>query len=485
MARLDTPRRLRGLRGALLLLGSLGLSALSAAELKLEWNDNSKNEDGFQVERALGSTGSFAVVAKLAANTTSYVDTNLEPGTTYRYRVCAFNAVGKSTYSNMIATTTEAAAPVGPNTAPLLTAIPAQSLRSGESRTVSFTVTDTTTSLAKLQFVATSSDPRLIPQDKLVISGTGATRSLSLAAASGSAGTTTVTVAVHDGEFVTYQRFKVTVTGGTALAPVTTTYRSRLSRISLLGWAGSSESLRLDFSTEGTNKELLIRAVGPTLSSALNLSTGVRDPRFTLNRGKTLLGSNNNWGGTAALRSTFTRLGAFALSNSSKDAALETKVSAGDSWISVVGAGGQPSGHVLAEIYDASTDTLPSSRITRVTSRTHVGQGDSAPVLGVTITGSESRTVLVRALAAGIDSSTTLERPLIEVYRDSTRTHRIEGWAPSAGLIQATTQVGATDLNHLSDAAALLTLEPGAYTFTISCGSGAAGTGSIELYEVR
>ena len=136
MARLDTPRRLRGLRGALLLLGSLGLSALSASELKLEWNDNSKNEDGFQVERALGSTGSFAVVAKLAANTTSYVDTNLEPGTTYRYRVCAFNAVGKSTYSNMIATTTEAAAPVGLNTAPLLTAIPAQSLRSGESRSV-------------------------------------------------------------------------------------------------------------------------------------------------------------------------------------------------------------------------------------------------------------------------------------------------------------------------------------------------------------
>lgn len=75
-------------------------SSLAAAQLTLRWSDNSSNENGFTVERASASAGPFVAVANLPANSTSYVDTTLAPGTRYWFRVCAYNDAGKSAYSN-------------------------------------------------------------------------------------------------------------------------------------------------------------------------------------------------------------------------------------------------------------------------------------------------------------------------------------------------------------------------------------------------
>src|SRR5262245_21906997 len=72
----------------------------SAGSLRLTWNDNSTNESGFKIERKAGSGGTFSVIASVAANSTSYNDTGLVNGTTYCYRISAFNATQNSTYSN-------------------------------------------------------------------------------------------------------------------------------------------------------------------------------------------------------------------------------------------------------------------------------------------------------------------------------------------------------------------------------------------------
>jgi Divergent InlB B-repeat domain len=71
-----------------------------AAELALSWTDNANNEDGFRIERKTGTGGTYVAIASLSANASSYIDNNLPGGTTFCYRVNAYNAVGSSGYSN-------------------------------------------------------------------------------------------------------------------------------------------------------------------------------------------------------------------------------------------------------------------------------------------------------------------------------------------------------------------------------------------------
>jgi hypothetical protein len=57
--------------------------------LNLTWNDNSNNETGFTLERSKGNIFNFAPIATLPLNTTAFPDNNLEPNTTYYYRIKA------------------------------------------------------------------------------------------------------------------------------------------------------------------------------------------------------------------------------------------------------------------------------------------------------------------------------------------------------------------------------------------------------------
>lgn len=74
----------------------------NAAELSLSWADNSKDEEGFRIERKKGSQGKYEEIVIVAPNVTSYTDLSAQAGTRYCYRVRAFNAAGNSTYSQEI-----------------------------------------------------------------------------------------------------------------------------------------------------------------------------------------------------------------------------------------------------------------------------------------------------------------------------------------------------------------------------------------------
>ena len=93
---------------------SLAATATGSATIALTWNDNSTDETGFAIERASNGGGpavGFAQIATTGANVTSYDDTGLNSGTTYVYRLRAFNAAGNSSYSNEAVATTPFSGP--------------------------------------------------------------------------------------------------------------------------------------------------------------------------------------------------------------------------------------------------------------------------------------------------------------------------------------------------------------------------------------
>jgi hypothetical protein len=95
---------------ALAILSNLFPSHIvSAAQLTLSWTDASENEDGFGIERRTGTSGTFARVASVSPNISTYTDPNLASSTTYCYRVNAFNSADSSAYTNEICGTTLAA----------------------------------------------------------------------------------------------------------------------------------------------------------------------------------------------------------------------------------------------------------------------------------------------------------------------------------------------------------------------------------------
>jgi hypothetical protein len=85
---------------------SLKVTVYSASRLNLTWVDNSGIESGFKIERKTGSGGTFSQIATVGANVKSYASTGLASGTTYYYRVRAYNGAGNSPYSNTASATT-------------------------------------------------------------------------------------------------------------------------------------------------------------------------------------------------------------------------------------------------------------------------------------------------------------------------------------------------------------------------------------------
>ena len=79
---------------------NLNAAAPACDQINLSWNDNSDNEDGFDIDR------DGVIFTTVSANVTSYIDTGLLENTAYSYRVRAYNDTGESAYSTTASATT-------------------------------------------------------------------------------------------------------------------------------------------------------------------------------------------------------------------------------------------------------------------------------------------------------------------------------------------------------------------------------------------
>lgn len=80
--------------------------ATSSSQINLTWTDSAVNETGFKIERCQGvGCANFSQITTVGAGATSYSNTGLAAGTTYSYRVRAYNNSGNSPYSNTASAT--------------------------------------------------------------------------------------------------------------------------------------------------------------------------------------------------------------------------------------------------------------------------------------------------------------------------------------------------------------------------------------------
>ena len=84
----------------LLSLAFLG-TVLSAADLRLEWQDNSDNEDGFEIWRQQNG-GEWLLIGATNANDAAFVDGVIPIGATLSYKVRAWNQFGESGFTNIV-----------------------------------------------------------------------------------------------------------------------------------------------------------------------------------------------------------------------------------------------------------------------------------------------------------------------------------------------------------------------------------------------
>jgi alpha-tubulin suppressor-like RCC1 family protein len=74
---------------------------LGLSQITINWTYNSNNIIGFIIERGITNID-YSPLTTLGANTTSYLDTELNPANTYYYRIYAYNDFGNSPYSTKV-----------------------------------------------------------------------------------------------------------------------------------------------------------------------------------------------------------------------------------------------------------------------------------------------------------------------------------------------------------------------------------------------
>ena len=126
----------------------------------------------------------------------------------------------------------------------------------------------------------------------------------------------------------------------------------RLVNLSARHWVGTgADVLIAGFVVAGSGtKQVLIRAVGPTLTN-FGVAGALADPQLEVldGSGRTL-GSNDNW--SPSLSATFSQVGAFPLATGGRDAATLITLPAGAGYTVKVSGVNNTTGEALIEVYE-------------------------------------------------------------------------------------------------------------------------------------
>ena len=136
---------------------NLTVTAQGTSTISLSWNGgNVLNPAGVSIERTATTSDSFAQVITVSGSSTSYVDTNLIPGTQYQYRIRMILSDGTTygPYTPVVSATTT------------VSMLPVLSFVSGNWSSLAFNWSDADPTVTSYDFVQTS------PTSQLITSGT-------------------------------------------------------------------------------------------------------------------------------------------------------------------------------------------------------------------------------------------------------------------------------------------------------------------------
>ncbi|MGD2034112.1 MAG: fibronectin type III domain-containing protein [Bacteroidales bacterium] len=80
---------------------NLQVTGSDGSSVSLSWNDNSSDEYGFEIQRAVNND-SFVKLTEVGSDVTTFTDRDITQNTEYSYRIRAYNNNGYSGYSNVV-----------------------------------------------------------------------------------------------------------------------------------------------------------------------------------------------------------------------------------------------------------------------------------------------------------------------------------------------------------------------------------------------
>ncbi len=254
---------------------------------------------------------------------------------------------------------------------------------------------------------------------------------------------------------------------------------SELKNISTRGRIQTGDNVMIaGFIVTGSgSKTVLVRALGPTLSS-LGVSGALQDPMLELHRPDGSVDLNDDWRQTQQAEIEATQL---APTFNSESAILATLTPG--SYTAVVRGKNSSSGVGLVEVYDLGP--AATSKMANVSTRSWIGTGENVLIGGLIVGGgSDSVPVLVRAIGpslTGLGVSDALQDTMLSLHDSNGSPTNNDDWQETQAAQISATGLAPTDPR---ESAIMATLPPGAYTAIVSGKAGATGVALVEAYRL-
>jgi hypothetical protein len=253
--------------------------------------------------------------------------------------------------------------------------------------------------------------------------------------------------------------------------------------LSTRGLVGTGDNVVIGgFIITGTDpKTIVLRALGPSLSS-FGLSGVLSDPVLRVyNSSRTLIATNDNW--QSDPNHFVVEANGLTPANLLESATAQT-LAPGAYTVIVTGKDATP-GIGLVELYDLSP--LSNSKLRNMSTRGSVGTVDNVLISGFIVGDVGSATVVVRALGPSLAAygvSGALSDPTLTIYDSSgSAIASNDNWHDDVNWIDV--RKNALSPKDQRESALVLHLPPGAYTAIVRGANGGTGIGLAEVYTLH
>lgn len=240
---------------------------------------------------------------------------------------------------------------------------------------------------------------------------------------------------------------------------------------------GESQAIAGFIISGSASKDLVVRAIGPSLSQ-FGVPGVLANPALEIhNRTGVIIASNNDW---QSSQKHAIEASGLAPENDA-EAVVRLTLPAG-AYTAVISDEAGGTGVGLVEVYDLSPSV--NSKLANISTRGFVGTEDGA-MIGGFIVGGESgySKVVVRALGPSLGVSDALADPKAELHdANGAILAANDNWEETQALDLQATALAPT---HPRESAILVWLTPGAYTVVVHGHGGQTGIGLVEAYTVQ